>query len=74
MTSRDVRLRSMEWIGPLEADLKKDGVSLHEPVPPERWPYGPLLAHEDGCYLHRLGLYCDCAASAADGAEYGIQP
>lgn len=66
------------WTGPREGDLKPDGVSLRGPVSPERWPYGPPSAHEASCQLHRMsdanrtgGLYCDCAASAADDDEYG---
>jgi hypothetical protein len=46
-------------------------------VPPERWPYGPPDAHETGCNLfphpgNEGGLFCDCAASAADDVENGI--
>ena len=72
--------RALSWIGPREGDLKPDGASLRGPVPPERWPYGPPSAHEDCCRLHAVhnahrsdGLYCDCAASAADDLNYGIQ-
>ncbi len=71
----------LNWTGPLEGDLKSNGVSLSGPLPPERWPYGPPTAHEDSCRLRRMtdsecidGFYCDCAASAADDLDYGIQP
>ena len=53
------------WIGPLVSDLEKDGTTLLHSVPPERWPFGPPEAHEDGCWLHQGGLYCDCLASSA---------
>jgi hypothetical protein len=56
----------MRWRGPRDEDLKADGVSLRHLVPPERWPYGPPAEHQDCCLLHERGLYCDCAASAAD--------
>ncbi len=74
-----VRHADDKWIGPLEGDLKPNGVSLRGPVPPERWPYGLPSAHEDCCSLHGMadpgrigGLYCDCAASAADDLDHGI--
>ena len=61
------------WTGPLDDDLKSDGVSLRGPVPPARWPYCLPEEHQRCCRLHAMhdanrrgGLYCDCAASADD--------
>lgn len=54
------------WTGPLDSDLRADGTTLRESVPPERWPFGPPEAHEDCCVLHTGGLFCDCAASVAE--------
>lgn len=52
------------WTGPREGEI--DGLGrLRAPVPPDRWPYGPPEVHEDCCYLHRDGLFCDCGASDA---------
>lgn len=58
------------WTGPLASDLTP-GNTLREPVPPERWPYGPPDFHETCCILHRRGLFCDCKASAADDDQWG---
>ncbi len=60
------------WVGPLAGDLEpgSDDV-LVAVVPPERWPYGLPSFHEECCRLHAHGLFCDCAASAADGYEHG---
>lgn len=60
-----------DWTGPLDSDLKPDSEILLRAVPPERWPYGPPQHHEAVCRLHAGGLYCDCAASAADDTEWG---
>lgn len=60
----------MYWTGPREDEIDAAG-NLREPVPPERWPYGPPDQHEKCCNLHSDGLYCDCAASAADDYEHG---
>lgn len=57
----------MRWTGPRDSDFESFCYEkLRAPVPPERWPYGPPDAHEECCILHEGGLYCDCAASAAD--------
>lgn len=61
----------MRWTGPRESDLRPGGHELVAPAPPERWPYGPPSFHEAGCSLHARGLFCDCAASAADDDEWG---
>lgn len=60
----------MKWVGPLESEIDDLG-RLRVPVPPERWSYGPPLAHEAACSLHRRVLWCDCAASAASDYGYG---
>jgi hypothetical protein len=60
------------WTGPAPGDLEDAGLTwLVSPVPPERWPYGPPGHHQVGCGLFRAGLFCDCAASAADDTEHG---
>ena len=65
------------WTGPREGETARSGM-LFGRVPGERWPYGPPSAHESCCNLftHRGGspggLFCDCAASAADDIEYGV--
>lgn len=56
------------WTGPREHEIDALG-RLRDQVPPDRWPYGPPEAHEDGCYLHRGGLWCDCAASDASSED-----
>jgi len=64
----------MNWTGPHESDLKPGGSELRQPVPPERWPYGPPDYHETCCRLHKQGLFCDCKASDASDTEYGDAP
>lgn len=60
-------MKRKRWTGPLPSDLQAGrGATLKEPVPPERWPYGPPEYHGVGCILHRGGLFCDCLASAED--------
>lgn len=59
-----------EWTGPIEGDQEADG-SLIQPVPPERWPYGPPAHHEGVCLLFENGLYCDCKASDSSDVEHG---
>lgn len=54
------------WTGPLDTDLEADGHTLKAPVPPERWPFCHPFDHDDCCNLRSGGLFCDCAASAAD--------
>lgn len=66
----------LAWTGPREGETAPSGM-LYGRVPSERWPYGPPSAHEDCCNLfpHRGspgGLFCDCAASAADDVDYGV--
>jgi hypothetical protein len=62
-----------EWTGPRPEDWDGPGeVRLREPVPGARWPYGPPPFHQEGCTLHGGGLFCDCAASAADDDEWGV--
>lgn len=56
----------LAWTGPREGDLDKSGDRLIQPVPPARWPYGPPTAHEECCFLHEGGIYCDCEASDAE--------
>jgi hypothetical protein len=52
------------WSGPREEDWENHHrLRLKQPVPPERWPYGPPDWHQDCCFLHSGGLYCDCEAS-----------
>lgn len=53
-----------EWTGPRPADWDDTGsFRLADPVPPERWPWGPPELHQTGCRLWSGGLYCDCACS-----------
>jgi hypothetical protein len=62
--------RVKRWMGPRDDEVDMAGSwrgSL--PIPPDRWPYGPPDIHEDCCYLHRNGRYCDCAASDASTEE-----
>lgn len=72
----------VRWSGPYERDLAPDGSTLRWSVPAERWPFGPPSFHESGCNLFPRGrrdsrggqpggLFCDCAASAADDEGYG---
>ena len=61
------------WTGPHAGETAPSGM-LFGRVPGERWPYGPPSAHEPRCNLfpHRGspgGLFCDCAASAADDVK-----
>lgn len=52
------------WQGPLDSDWDSPGrTRLKQPVPMDRWPYGPPAAHEPHCHLFDNGLYCDCVAS-----------
>jgi len=62
-----------EWTGPHRTDCEP-GTTDHllAPVPGARWPYGPPPRHEAGCGLHTGGLFCDCAASSTDDAEWGV--
>lgn len=60
------------WTGPRDDEIDGAG-KLRAPVPPERWPYGLLEAHERCCLLHEGGLYCDCAASDASSWEHGAR-
>lgn len=67
------------WTGPVTDDLTGSGSVLRWIVPGERWPYGPPSAHEKCCNLFPRrgspgGLFCDCAASAADGLDQGVSP
>lgn len=57
------------WTGPREGDLLADGITLANPVPPERWPFGSEFDHHCHCNLSRGGLYCDCDASAEEGED-----
>jgi hypothetical protein len=71
-----VRIEGEQWFGPRPDEVAPSGMLLGR-VPGERWPYGPPSAHESGCNLfpHRGslgGLFCDCAASAADDVEHGV--
>ncbi len=64
------------WTGPLANEVAPSGM-LFGRVPGDRWPYGPPPAHEPACNLfpHRGspgGLFCDCAASAADAMDQGV--
>ena len=64
-----------QWTGPREGETAPSGM-LYGRVPGERWPYGPPSFHQSGCNLFPRrgspgGLFCDCAASAADGVENG---
>jgi DNA (cytosine-5)-methyltransferase 1 len=73
---KPVPVSDSAWTGPRSDDVAPSGMLLGR-VPGERWPYGPPSAHESGCNLfpHRGspgGLFCDCAASAADDVEYGV--
>lgn len=61
-----------DWMGPEEGDLLPDGSTLRHRVSPERWPHGPPDYHEACCLLFTGGLFCDCAASAADGLDHGV--
>jgi DNA (cytosine-5)-methyltransferase 1 len=66
----------LAWTGPREGETAPSGM-LYGRVPGDRWPYGPPSAHEARCNLfpHRGspgGLFCDCAASAADDVAYGV--
>lgn len=67
--------RDLSWTGPLEEDMDGDD-QLAQPVPPERWPFGPPEAHEDCCRLHTGGLWCDCKASSShpDDRDFGVGP
>lgn len=56
------------WTGPNEDEVNALG-ELKAPVPPERWPYGPPVAHQDCCVLFSDGLFCDCTASEYDPDE-----
>jgi site-specific DNA-cytosine methylase len=67
---------NLAWTGPREGETAPSGM-LYGRVPGDRWPYGPPSAHEARCNLfpHRGspgGLFCDCAASAADDVAYGV--
>ena len=53
------------WTGPLDGEIDAMG-TLREPLPPERWPYGPPEDHDACCGLHDGGLFCDCGASSED--------
>ena len=71
-----IEAEAFRWTGPREGETAPSGM-LYGRVPAERWPYGPPSAHEARCNLfpHRGspgGLFCDCAASAADDVEYGV--
>jgi hypothetical protein len=71
-----VRIEGEQWIGPRPDEVAPSGMLLGR-VPGERWPYGPPSAHESGCNLFPRrgspgGLFCDCAASAADGVDHGV--
>jgi hypothetical protein len=64
------------WTGPRPEEVAASGM-LFGRVPGDRWPYGPPSMHESCCNLfpHRGspgGLFCDCAASAADDVENGV--
>lgn len=43
---------SLHWTGPNDDELEPDGTTLKRPLPGERWPFGPPVAHEDCCGLH----------------------
>jgi hypothetical protein len=65
------------WTGPRDGETAPSGMLLGR-VPGERWPYGPPAAHEPCCNLFPRngspgGLFCDCAASAADDVEQGVR-
>jgi hypothetical protein len=71
-----IELPPWNWTGPRPDEVAPSGMLLGR-VPGDRWPYGPPSAHETGCNLFPRrgspgGLFCDCAASAADGVEYGV--
>lgn len=58
------------WTGPRDSDWSTPARErLRAPVPADRWPYGPPDEHQEGCILHEGGLFCDCAASAADSED-----
>lgn len=66
----------LAWTGPHDHEVAPSGM-LYGRVPDERWPYGPPSAHQKYCNLFPRrgspgGLFCDCAASAADDVEYGV--
>ena len=63
-------LAPKRWTGPRDDEIDAVG-RLHAVVPPDRWPYGSPDMHEDHCYLHRGGLWCDCAASDEGEDGYG---
>lgn len=72
----EVAVQDAAWTGPREGEITPTGL-LYGRLPGERWPYGPPSAHEGCCNLfpHRGspgGLFCDCAASAADDIESGV--
>jgi hypothetical protein len=60
------------WTGPHEGELDVAGRWRGAlPIPSERWPYGPPEAHEDCCWLHANGRFCDCAASDVSTEDEG---
>lgn len=59
----------MRWTGPIAGDMNGGETALLQPVPGERWPYGPPDEHEDGCHLREGGLYCDCLASSSEDED-----
>jgi hypothetical protein len=61
----------MIWTGPHNEDLDPSG-RLRQPVPPERWPFGPPSRHQDCCLLRGGELFCDCAASDASDEDWGV--
>lgn len=74
--ARVTKIEGAAWTGPSPGETAPSGM-LYGRVPGDRWPYGPPSAHESCCNLfpHRGspgGLFCDCAASAADDVEHGI--
>lgn len=63
----------IQWTGPKRGDVDPMAPDvLLVPVPGDRWPYGPPVRHQDICLLKSGGLFCDCAASAADDSEWGM--
>ena len=66
-------MKHKEWTGPLRGDVHPAVPDvLLSTVPGDRWPYGPPSHHQPVCLLHSGGMYCDCAASAADESAWGV--